>query len=114
MKRIISCFLASICLCMILSGCSNKHGSEMITEARDLTTSQISVNPSKNDYGAPAYELLKQIQSDYPGRIAGAEKEKEMALSLTANIAKECSNYCTIALITRDSKVMLKILQAML
>ena len=80
MKRIISCFLASICLCMILSGCSNKHGSEMITEARDLTTSQISVNPSKNDYGAPAYELLKQIQSDYPGRIAGAEKEKEMAL----------------------------------
>ena len=65
---------------MILSGCSNKHGSEMITEARDLTTSQISVNPSKNDYGAPAYELLKQIQSDYPGRIAGAEKEKEMAL----------------------------------
>ena len=80
MKRIISCFLASICLCMILSGCSNKHGSEMISEARDLTTSQISVNPSKNDYGAPAYELLKQIQSDYPGRIAGAEKEKEMAL----------------------------------
>ena len=27
--------------------------------------------------------------------------------------AKECSNYCTIALISHDSKVMLKILQAM-
>ena len=29
-------------------------------------------------------------------------------------IAKECSNYCTIALISRASKVMLKILQARL
>ena len=28
--------------------------------------------------------------------------------------AKECSNYCTIALISRASKVMLKILQARL
>ena len=28
--------------------------------------------------------------------------------------AKECSNYCTIALISHTSKVMLKILQAML
>ena len=28
--------------------------------------------------------------------------------------AKECSNYCTIALISHDSKVMLKILQARL
>ena len=28
--------------------------------------------------------------------------------------AKECSNYCTIALISHSSKVMLKILQAML
>ena len=28
--------------------------------------------------------------------------------------AKECSNYCTIALISQDSKVMLKILQARL
>ena len=28
--------------------------------------------------------------------------------------AKECSNYCTIALISHASKVMLKILQAML
>ena len=29
-------------------------------------------------------------------------------------IAKECSNYCTIALISHTSKVMLKILQARL
>ena len=28
--------------------------------------------------------------------------------------AKECSNYCTIALISHDSKVMLKIIQARL
>ena len=28
--------------------------------------------------------------------------------------AKECSNYCTVALISHTSKVMLKILQAML
>ena len=30
------------------------------------------------------------------------------------DIAKECSNYCTIALISHTSKVMLKILQARL
>ena len=30
----------------------------------------------------------------------------------TKGIAKECSNYCTIALISHTSKVMLKILQA--
>ena len=30
------------------------------------------------------------------------------------DIAKECSNYCTIALISHPSKVMLKILQARL
>ena len=30
------------------------------------------------------------------------------------SIAKECSNYCTTALISHGSKVMLKILQAML
>ena len=29
-------------------------------------------------------------------------------------IAKECSNYCTIALISHDSKVMLKIIQVRL
>ena len=33
---------------------------------------------------------------------------------LDKNNAKECSNYCTIALISHASKVMLKILQARL
>ena len=35
-------------------------------------------------------------------------------LSLKKGNAKECSNFCTIALISHASKVMLKILQARL
>ena len=41
----------------------------------------------------------------HPGEQNGALKENQ-------DSAKECSNYCTIALISHASKVMLKILQA--
>ena len=40
----------------------------------------------------------------HPGEQNGALKENQ-------DSAKECSNYCTIALISHASKVMLKILQ---
>ena len=43
----------------------------------------------------------------HPGEQNGALKENQ-------DSAKECSNYCTIALISHASKVMLKILQARL
>ena len=43
----------------------------------------------------------------------GLEKSVFIPIPKKGN-AKECSNYCTIALISQDSKVMLKILQARL
>lgn len=55
--------------------------TELIEEAKDLTLSQeISITPEQNDYGIPAYNFLKHIQSNYPGRVAGTEKETEMAV----------------------------------
>ena len=43
----------------------------------------------------------------------GLEKVTLISIPKKGN-AKECLNYCTIALISHDSKVMLKILQARL
>ena len=43
----------------------------------------------------------------------GQEKVRFHSISKKGN-AKECSNYCTIALISHTGKVMLKILQARL
>ena len=43
----------------------------------------------------------------------GLEKISIIPISKKGN-AKECSNYCTIALISHDSKVMLKIIQVRL
>ena len=43
----------------------------------------------------------------------GLERSVFIPMPMKGN-AKECSNYCTIALISRASKVMLKILQARL
>ena len=45
--------------------------------------------------------------------VAGLEKVSFHSNPKKGN-AKECSNYCTIALISHASKVMLKILQARL
>ena len=45
--------------------------------------------------------------------VTGLEISVFIPIPKTGN-AKECSNYCTIALISHDSKVMLKILQARL
>jgi len=44
----------------------------------------------------------------------GTEKRSVFILIPTKGNAKECSNYCTIAFISRASKVMLKILHARL
>ena len=45
--------------------------------------------------------------------VTGLEKSVFIPIPKKVN-AKECSNYCTIALISHTSKVMLKILQARL
>ena len=48
-----------------------------------------------------------------PAVATGLEKSVFIPIPKKGN-AKECSNYCTIALLSHASKVMLKILQAML
>ena len=48
-----------------------------------------------------------------PAVATGLEKSVFIPIPKKGN-AKECSNYCTIALISHTSKVMLKILQARL
>ena len=80
MKKVATFLLAAVLYCVILSGCGNNAGSEMIAEARTVAAFPISVSPVHDEYGMPAYELVKQIQSCYPGRIAGTKSEREMAL----------------------------------
>lgn len=64
MKKILSCFLVCAFLCTGLYGCGSKK-TELIEEAKDLTLSQeISITPEQNDYGIPAYNFLKHIQSN--------------------------------------------------
>ena len=80
MKKILSCFLVCAFLFTGLYGCGSKN-VEMIEEAKNLTLSQeFSISSEQNDYGTPAYNFLKHIQSNYPGRVAGTEKETEMAV----------------------------------
>ena len=59
---------------------------------------QISSMPANLEYSVVATELERSV----------------FIQSQRNNNAKECSNYCTIALISHTSKVMLKILQARL
>lgn len=80
MKKILSCFLVCAFLFTGLYGCGSKN-VEMIEEAKNLTLSQeFSISSEQNDYGTPAYNFLKHVQSNYPGRVAGTEKETEMAV----------------------------------
>lgn len=67
-------------VCILLSGCGNNVGKEMLKEAKELHLYSISNDALQDNYGVPAYGLLTYIQSEYPGRIAGTEKEKETAL----------------------------------
>ena len=77
MKKIFSCILAIIILGAMLSGCSNNDSKEMIKKAKNFSIPhEVSINPTKEDYGILAYNFLHYIQDNYPGRIAGTEKEK--------------------------------------
>ena len=80
MKKIRIYFLICIILCTVLSGCGNRN-ADMLEDAEHLSLSrEVAQNPGEEDYGAAAYRYLRQIQDDYPGRTAGSEKEREMAV----------------------------------
>lgn len=77
MKKILSCFLVCAFLCTGLYGCGSKK-TELIEEAKDLTLSQeISITPEQNDYGIPAYNFLKHIQSNYRGALLALKKKRK-------------------------------------
>lgn len=53
--------------------------------AKDFTlTQEISESFKQENYGIQSYAFLKYIQENLPGRIAGTEKEKEMASFISA------------------------------
>lgn len=82
MKKIILSFFVCIFLCTGLCGCSDPN-AKLIEDAKNTSlSSEVPINPAQNDYGAAAYKYLQHIQANYPGRIAGSEKETEMAVFL--------------------------------
>ena len=65
------------------------------------------INPKRWCYESAAFNMPANLENSVVA--TGLEK----AMPKKGN-AKECSNYCTVALISHSSKVMLKILQARL
>ena len=87
----------------------------------------ITTNKASGGDGIPAelFQILKDdaVESAALNMPANLEISSGLATGLEMSVfipipkkgnAKECSNYCTIALISHASKVMLKILQARL
>ena len=86
----------------------------------------ITANKPSGGYGIPVelfqilkYDALKVLHSVYQQICKTQQGPQGWKRSVCIPIpkkcnAKECLNYCTIALISHDSKVMLKILQARL
>ena len=72
----------------------------------------IATNKASGDDGIPV-ELF-QILKDNAVKVLQDWKRSVFIPIPKKGNAKECSNYCTIALISHASKVMLKILQARL
>ena len=84
----------------------------------------ITMNKVSGGDGIPAelFQILKDDESaalNMPANLENSAVATDCKRSVFISIpkkgnAKECSNYCTIALISHTSKVMLKILQARL
>lgn len=75
--------LPALCIAMMLlaAGCGGQTHSELIAEARGMDmTQEIPAAFTEDNYGTTATAILESIQQNYPGRIAGSEKEKETAL----------------------------------
>ena len=81
----------------------------------------ITANKASGDDGIPAelFKILKdgavKVSADLENSAVatGLEKVSFLPVPVKGN-AKECSHYCTVVLILRASKAMLKILQARL
>lgn len=84
-KKFCTTILSMSILCSLLSGCSDKHAEIIMDNAKGLNlTQEIAERLKQEDYGIQSYTFLKYIQDNLPGRIAGTEKEKEMASFISA------------------------------
>lgn len=84
-KKFCTTILSMSILCSLLSGCSDKHAEIIMDNAKGLNlTQEITERLKQEDYGIQSYTFLKYIQDNLPGRIAGTEKEKEMASFISA------------------------------
>lgn len=84
-KKICIIILSIVIVCSLLSGCGDKHTAIIMKNAKDFTlTQEISESFKQENYGIQSYAFLKYIQENLPGRIAGTEKEKEMASFISA------------------------------
>lgn len=84
-KKLCTIILSTIIVCSLLSGCSDKHTAIIMENAKAFSlTQEISESLKQEDYGIQSYTFLKYIQEYLPGRIAGSEKEKEMASFISA------------------------------
>ena len=88
-KKICIIILSIVIVCSLLSGCGDKHTAIIMKNAKDFTlTQEISESFKLENYGIQSYAFLKYIQENLPGRIAGTEKEKEMASFISAILLK--------------------------
>lgn len=84
-KKLCGAILSISIFCSLLSGCSDKHTAIIMDNAKKFNlTQEISESLKQEDYGIQSYTFLKYIQDNLPGRIAGTEKEKEMASFISA------------------------------
>ena len=107
------CF--QILLCLPILECKAKSALESITTNKASGGNGIPVELFqilKDDAVKVLHSICQQIWKTHQWP-QGWKRSVFIPIPKTGN-AKECSNYCTIALISHASKVMLKILQAKL
>ena len=106
---------SQILLCLPILECKAKSALESITTNNASGRNGIPVELFqilKDDAVKVLHSLCQQIWKTHQWP-QGWKRSVFILIPKTGN-AKECSNYCTIALISHASKVMLKILQARL
>ena len=104
---------SQILLCLPILECKAKSALESITTNKASGRNGIPVELFqilKDDAVKVLHSLCQQIWKTHQWP-QGWKRSVFILIPKTGN-AKECSNYCTIALISHASKVMLKILQA--
>lgn len=82
MRKRVIVFLLSAMMFLSMVGCkTNKLMQDAQNELPKFENTELAdLDVSNNKYGTPAEQYLTYIQNHFPGRIAGSQKEKEMAV----------------------------------